>query len=103
MKSKNSVLMAVLTLTGIVLGVILLASPPREAKAEMLNVQPNYTMMMVGGLQGGDQLLMIVDNKTQKMVVYRMQGTNIELVSGANFGPWFGSPAAVPAAPRGTR
>jgi hypothetical protein len=97
MKPKTSVMMAVLTLMAIVLGVILLATPPREAKGEMLNAQSGYNMMMTG-LPGGEEFLVIVDNTTQKMLVYRMQGTTLDLVSGSNFGPWFANPTA-PAAP----
>jgi hypothetical protein len=98
MKTKTSALMAVLTLTAIVLGAILLATPSKEAKGEMLNEKTNYTMMMVGGAQGGEEFLMIVDKKTQKMLAYRMQGATIELATGANFGTWFGTQPVAPGA-----
>jgi hypothetical protein len=56
--------------------------------------------MMMTGLPGGEEFLLIVDKSTQKMLVYRMQGTSLDLVTGANFGPWFASaPTPAPATP----
>ena len=102
MKSQSTLWMAVLTLTAIVLGVILLATPQRTAQAEMLNAQAGYTMMMTGN-PGGEEDLVIVDKATQKMLVYRMQGTTLELTTGANFGPWFTATTPVAPPARGGR
>ncbi|HVS70587.1 MAG TPA: hypothetical protein VHQ47_04960 [Phycisphaerae bacterium] len=98
MKSHTSLWMAVLTLTAIVLGVVLITAPSKTADAQMLNDKQGYTMMMTSNNPGGDEFLVIVDKATQKMLVYRMQGTNLELTTGANFGPWF---ATAPAPARG--
>ena len=71
MKKNPSILMAALTLSALVLGVVLLATPPK-AQALMLNNEPGLTMMTSGQAQSGDELLIIVDKATGKMLAYRL-------------------------------
>ena len=54
MKRNASIWIASLTLTAIVLAVALLAMPQKRVQADMLNVQPGYSLMTVGGL-GADE------------------------------------------------
>jgi hypothetical protein len=79
MKKNPSILMAALTLTAIVLGVVLLATPPK-AQALMLNNEPGLTMITSGQAQAGDELLIIIDKSTGKMLVYRLNQNSFELM-----------------------
>src|SRR5690348_16543663 len=99
MKKNPSILVGALTLTAILLGVILLATPSRQAQALMLNSQPNLTMMTSGLAQGGDELLIIFDKGAGKMLVYRLNQNTFELMGGENVGTLFeraGTPGTTP-------
>jgi hypothetical protein len=80
MKKNPSVLMAALTLTAIVLGVVLLATPPRQAQGQMLTNEPGLTMITSGQAQAGDELLIIIDKSSGKMLVYRLNQNSFELM-----------------------
>ncbi len=54
----------------------------------MINAQPGYTLMTMGA-PGGDEMLMIVDKTTEKMVIYRVNGNNLELMAKQRFGTAF--------------
>ena len=88
MKNKAGIWMAVLTLTAIVLGVILLAAPHREAQAVMINAQTGYTLMTTG-TPGGDEFLIIIDKASTKVVMYKLNGNSLDLVAGTDFGKLF--------------
>ena len=80
MKKNPSVLVAVLTLTAIILGVVLLATPTRNAEAHMMNSQPSLTMITSGVSGGGDEMLIIMDKNSGKMLAYRVNGNEFELI-----------------------
>jgi hypothetical protein len=92
MKTNASVLIATLTLTAIILGVILLASPSRDAQAAMITNQPNLTMITCGISGGGDEMLIIEDKSSGRMIAYRINGSNFELVGTQNLTTLFGAP-----------
>jgi len=83
--------MAVLLMTAIVMGVILLAAPQRQAQAVMLNAQTGYSLL-TSGTPGGDEFLIVVDKSTQKLVIYSVNGNNINIMARENFGRWFAAP-----------
>jgi hypothetical protein len=92
MKKNPSILMAALTLTAIVLAVVLLATPPRQAQALMLNNEPGLTMMTSGQAQGADELLIIIDKSTGKMLVYRLNQNSFELMGSTDINTIFQNP-----------
>ena len=65
---NSSVWMAVLTFTAVILAAVLLSSQSQNAKAALLLDQANFSMMTVGN--GGDEVLVVVDKSTQRMVAY---------------------------------
>ena len=81
MKNSSTVWTAVLTFTAIILGVILLSAPPREAQGAMLNAQAGFSLMTTG-IAGGDEALIIVDKNTQKVIVYAVNGNDLVAVAG---------------------
>ena len=89
MKKNPSVLIAVLTLTAIVLGVILIATPSRHAEAAMLANEANVVMMTSSQPQSGDESLIIFDKGTGKMLLYRIDGNQLTLNSGADIAAIF--------------
>ena len=50
MKRNTSALIAALTLTAIILGVVLLANNGNNAQASILNDQPGFTLMTAGAV-----------------------------------------------------
>ena len=95
MKKNSSVLIAVLTLTAIVLGVILLATPSRNADAHMMNSQPSLSMITTGVSGGGDEMLIIMDKNSGKMLGYRVNGAEFELIGSLDMNQLFtGLPGA---------
>ena len=88
MTKQPSVWMAVLLMTAIVMGVILLAAPQRQAQGVMLNAQTGYSLM-TSGTPGGDEFLIVVDKTSQKLVIYSVSGNNISVMARENFGRWF--------------
>lgn len=82
---NSSTWMAVLTITGIMLAAILLSAPQPAAQAAMLNAQADFSMM-TAGTNGGDEALIIVDKRSQKMVIYRLNGNSLEALAGYNLG-----------------
>ncbi len=89
MKKNSSVLIAVLTLTAIVLGVIILATPARNADAHMINNQPSLTMITTGVSGGGDEMLVILDKNSGKMLAYRVNGAEFELIGSMDMNQLF--------------
>ena len=89
MKKNSSVLIAVLTLTAIILGVILLATPSRNADANMINSQPSLTMITTGVSGGGDEMLIIMDKNSGKMLAYRVNGNEFELIGSQDLNQLF--------------
>ena len=88
---KTSAAIAALTLTAILLGVILLATPQQQVQAAMLNDQTNFSLM-TAGVMGGDESLIIIDKNSQKIVIYTMvvgrgNSMNFNLVGAGNFAP----------------
>ena len=77
--------MAVLTFTAIVMGVILIATPSRDAQAAMLNVQSGFSLM-TAGTPGGDEALIVVDKGSQKVIVYHLNGNSLDVLAGGSFG-----------------
>jgi hypothetical protein len=88
MNRNHSMWIAVLTLSAVILGAVLLAAPPREANAAMLNAQAGYTLVTTG-TPGGDEALVIVDKSTQKMLVYTLSGNTLSPMAGLDFGRLF--------------
>jgi hypothetical protein len=84
MNKTSSLWMAVLTLTAVILGAILLSSNERPAQAAMLNAQPNITLMTTGN--GVDEGLVVVDKTQQKMIIYLLKGTDLVPIAGTNLG-----------------
>ena len=80
MKRSPSLWIAVLTLTAVVLGAINLFAPSRSAKAEMINVQNNFSLM-TSGTTGGDEALIVIDKNRGKMVVYHLNGTTLDILA----------------------
>jgi len=81
MKNNSSLWIAALTLTAIILGVVLLASPSRTAQANMLDSRPGFSMM-TSGVQGNDEYLTIIDKAQQKMIVYNLVGNTLNPIAG---------------------
>ena len=92
MTKKPTVWIVVLLMTAIVMGIILLATPQRQAQAVMLNAQSDYSLL-ASGTPGGDEFLIVVDKKSQKLVIYSVNGNNINVMARENFGRWFSAPA----------
>jgi uncharacterized SAM-binding protein YcdF (DUF218 family) len=84
MNKTSSIWMAVLTLTAVILGAILLSSNERPAQAAMLNAQPNVTLMTTGN--GVDEGLIVVDKTQQKMIIYLLKGADLVPIAGTNLG-----------------
>jgi hypothetical protein len=95
MKKNSSVLIAVLTLTAIVLGVILLTTPARNADAHMMNSQPSLTMITSGVSGGGDEMLVIMDKNSGKMLAYRVNGADFELIGSLDMNQIFAGATSV--------
>ncbi len=89
MKKNSSVLIAALTLTAIVLGVILLATPSRNADAHMMSTQPSLSMITTGVSGGGDEMLVILDKNSGKMLAYRVNGAEFELIGSLDMNQLF--------------
>ncbi len=84
---KNSALIAVLTITAILLTVILLTSNGNRAQASMLNAQADFTLMTAGAV-GNDEMLIVIDKGANKMIVYNLvNGKNFKVVAGKNLNP----------------
>lgn len=81
MKRSSSLWMAVLTLTAVVLGVVYLAAPQPQARAEMLNAQSNFSLM-TSGTPGGDEALIVIDKSQGAMAIYHLAGNNLEPLAG---------------------
>ena len=94
MKKSTSIWMAVLTMSAILMGVILLATPSRDASAMMVVNQNNLTMMTAGQSQGGDEFLLILDKSTGRLLAYRMDGNQFQLVGGENMNTLFSNAPA---------
>lgn len=99
MKTQSSILMAALTLTAIILGVVLLVSPQKSARADMINAKATYTLMTTSSNPGGEEFLVILDNTKQEMVVYRMQSGGLQVAGGGPFGGLFTPPPTPTPAP----
>jgi hypothetical protein len=100
MNKKHGLYMAFLTLSAIVLVVVLLAAPSREAQGVMLNAQPGFSLMTTGQ-PGGEEVLIVVDNSTSRMVMYQLSGTDLRVLASQDFNRMF-QPAG-PVGPGGRR
>jgi hypothetical protein len=80
MKNKSSALVAALTLTAILLGAILLATPSPTAQANMLNAQAGFSML-TAGVVGQDETLTIIDKGQQKMIVYSLVNNTLNPIA----------------------
>jgi hypothetical protein len=92
-----SVLMGALTLTAILLAVILLSVPSREAQAVMNVTGGQFTMLTSGSALGQDEALTIIDNKNEKVRVYRLLNNKLEVIGGvdsAKFDQAFARPSS---------
>jgi len=87
-QKKPTAFMAALTFTALIMGVILLAAPQREAQGVMLNAQSGFSLMTTG-TPGGDEVLIVVDKSSEKMIIYQLNGNQLQILSGAQFGRWF--------------
>ena len=85
MKKNSTALMAALTLTAIILGVILLANSAPRADANMLNSESGFSMMTAGTV-GNNESLIMIDKGAQKMLVYNLVGNNLNVIGAFNFG-----------------
>ncbi len=92
MKTNSSILMATLTLTAIVLGVILLATPNRQAQAAMVSNEPGLTMMTTG-VVGADEQLVIIDKTSGKMLIYHLGVNGFELTGNSDINTLFATGA----------
>jgi len=82
MKILFSIWMAVLTLSAVIMSAVLLSNNSRKADAAMINPQPDVTMMTTG-TNGGDEGLIIIDKRAQKMIVYMLKGNAMRAVAGS--------------------
>jgi predicted Na+-dependent transporter len=80
-KNNSSPLIAALTLTAVVLGAILLATPSRTAQANMLNAQAGFSML-TSGILANDEALTIIDKGQQKMIVYTLVNNVLTPIAG---------------------
>jgi hypothetical protein len=87
---SSPVLIATLTITAIVLGVILLTVPSRDVQAHMITNQPSLTMITSGVSGGGDEMLIIMDKNSGKMLAYRLNGNDFELIGSMDMNQMFG-------------
>jgi hypothetical protein len=89
MKKNSSALIATLTLTAIVLGVILLATPSRPVQAAMANNQGSVVLITSGQSSGADDSLFIIDKGSGKMLVYQLTNGQFELSGNADIAALF--------------
>jgi len=88
LNAKYGTMMAALTFTALLMVVILLAAPQREAQAVMLNAQPGFDLMTTG-TPGGDEVLICIDKSTEKVIMYQLNGNRLDVVAGRPFGTLF--------------
>jgi hypothetical protein len=88
MNKKHGLYMALLTLTAIVLVVVLLAAPSREAQGVMLNAQAGFSLMTTGQ-PGGEEVLIVVDNSTSRMVMYQLSGNEMRVLASQDLSKMF--------------
>lgn len=79
-----------LVVTAMVLGGFLLNSPVPEAKAGMVESKDDFTLMTAGPTN--DEMIIIIDNRNQKLISYRVQNDRINFVASGNLNQLF--PAA---------
>jgi hypothetical protein len=91
LNGKSGTLMAALTLTALLMVVVLLAAPQREAQGMMLNSQPGFDLMTTG-TPGGDEVLIVIDKSTEKMIMYQLNGNRLDTVAAQAFGRLFNGP-----------
>lgn len=84
MKTPANIWIALLTLTAVILGIMLIAAPSREAQAAMVNDQAGFTLL-TSGTPGGDEFLYVIDKNTQKLVMYKFTGRTLELAARTDF------------------
>ena len=82
MKTQN-LLIATLVVSALILTVLLLVVPqPRTAMADMVNSGADYTLLATSPQPGGEEtLLTIIDNRSQRMLTYRITNTRVEAVA----------------------
>jgi hypothetical protein len=78
---NSSVWMAVMTFTAVVLAIIMLSSHSRDAKAAMMLDQSGFSMLTSGN--GGDEVLVVIDKSTQRMIGYHLNNNNTFDIVGA--------------------
>ncbi len=91
--NSTSLLTILLTVTAIALAVALLSTTQQPVQAAMNASAPPYTMITAGA--AGDEALMIIDNFSQKMLVYRLKDKELQAIavmSPKDFGTWFERP-----------
>ena len=74
---NQSILIGALTITAILMGVILLSSQQQPAQAMMTASAGDYTLVTVG--PGGEETLTVVDNGTQRVLIYQLNNATKEL------------------------
>ncbi len=84
MNKTTSIWTAVLTFSAVIMAAILLATNQREAQGAMINAQTGFTLMTTG-VNGGDEALIVIDKTSQKMLIYNLNGNNLELLAGRSF------------------
>ncbi|GEM_PF-3355583 len=77
--NKNTLVIGTLTLTAIIMAVVLFSAPAHEAQAMSLASAGDFTMV-TGGVQLGDEALFIIDNRSQKAILYRINNDRVEIV-----------------------
>jgi hypothetical protein len=83
---KTTGWMGALTLTAIMMCAILIAGHERQAEGAMLNAQAGFSLMTTGGVNG-DEMLIVIDKSSQKMLVYNLINANeLKLIAGYNLG-----------------
>lgn len=82
MKTLN-LLIATLVVSALILTVLLLVdNKPRTAMADMINSGSDYTVLATSAQSGGDAtMITIIDNRSQRMLTYRLTSNKLEAVA----------------------
>ena len=61
----------------------------------MMNAQPSLTMITSGVSGGGDEMLVIMDKNSGKMIAYRVNGADFELIGSLDMNQIFAGATSV--------
>ena len=80
--AKQNAMIALLTVSAILMAVVLIVLPahPPRARAAVTASAGNYTIATIPNSMGGDESVAVVDQQTQRMVIYMIQQNRLLLI-----------------------